>query len=82
MPLMYMDIYVCISQLGCLYNVVKDMEERHEVSSQYPAVAKQMLDELNQAAKTIWATDHSNDPACRAAAHSRYGGFYGPWKEI
>jgi arylsulfatase I/J len=67
---------------GCLYNVATDISEFHEISAQFPDVVKNMRAEIAKRAATIWSTDHSNDPACKVAAVEKWGGFYGPWKEV
>jgi arylsulfatase I/J len=73
--------FKCPAQ-GCLFDLVNDMEEHHEVSADYPAVVKMMSSELDKQAATIWGVSHKNDPACKVAANELYGGFYGPWKEL
>eukprot|EP00505_MAST-04D_sp_SCG-Rhode-Island_P000595 Stramenopile-MAST_4_protein_595 len=73
--------FVCPSQ-GCLYNIVDDIEERHEVSAQYPEVVERLKKEMAIAEQSIWSANHRVDPACDKAAHDIYGGFYGPWKEL
>ena len=67
---------------GCLYNVVTDMREEHEISAQFPGVVATMQAEFTKWKATMWSTSHKNDPACKVAAHARWGGFYGPWKEL
>jgi len=67
---------------GCLYDVVSDPSEMNELSAENPDVAETMRAELHRQAATIWSTSHKKDPACNAAAHSLYGGYYGPWKEV
>jgi len=67
---------------GCLYDVVADPTEHHEVSAANPDVVAAMKAELQKQAKTIWSTSHKTDSACKEAARSIYGGFYGPWKEL
>merc|ERR1712070_1067403 len=69
-------------QQGCLFDVVTDPSEEREVSAQYPKVVTRMKAELYRQAAGIWSTSHANDPACKKAAYSRYGGFYGPWLEV
>lgn len=67
---------------GCLFNVVEDVREEHEVSAQHPDVVQRMKTELDRQRATIWSTDHKIDPECYKAAKDRYGNFYGPWKEV
>merc|ERR1712227_1067369 len=51
-------------------------------SAANPDVVTMMKAEMQKQAATIWSTSHSNDPGCKAAAETVYGGFYGPWKEL
>ena len=67
---------------GCLFDLVNDKEEHHEVSAANPDVVATMKAELEKQAKTIYSVPHTNDPACNKAAHERWGGFYGPWLEL
>lgn len=73
--------FKCPSQ-GCLYDVISDPSEMNEVSAENPDVVETMRAELELQAASIWATSHKKDPACNVAAHSLYGGYYGPWKEV
>eukprot|EP00929_Paragymnodinium_shiwhaense_P048483 TRINITY_DN24505_c0_g1_i1.p1 TRINITY_DN24505_c0_g1~~TRINITY_DN24505_c0_g1_i1.p1 ORF type:complete len:449 (-),score=76.09 TRINITY_DN24505_c0_g1_i1:212-1558(-) len=73
--------YHCPTQ-GCLFNVVEDPSEFHEVSAQHPEIAAAMQKEMEKRAKTIWTAPRKEDPKCRETAFNVYGGFYGPWKEI
>lgn len=73
--------FSCPSQ-GCLYDVVSDLEEYHEVSAEHPDIVTEMKAELARQAATIWSTSHRKDPACEAAAHDVWGGYFGPWKEL
>ncbi|KAL3933653.1 MAG: hypothetical protein SGPRY_000195 [Prymnesium sp.] len=67
---------------GCLFDVVSDLEETREVSTDYPDVVDHLRLQLDQLTKTIWETKHENDPLCWKTAETKYGGFYGPWLEI
>jgi len=67
---------------GCLFDVVSDPSEDHEVSSTHPDVVAFMKAELHRQAKSAWSTSHTADPACKTTAYQRYGGFYGPFQEI
>lgn len=73
--------FKCPAQ-GCLYNVVEDLFEEHEVSAQYPEVVQILKAELAKQAATVWETTHNNVDACDTAARSLYGGYYGPWEEV
>lgn len=67
---------------GCLFDVASDPSEFHEVSAQHPEVVKMLKGRMEEWRKTIWEVNHHVDPACAEAARNRYGGFYGPWKEV
>jgi arylsulfatase I/J len=73
--------FKCPAQ-GCLYNVVEDLFEEHEVSEQFPDIVQNLKAELSKQVATVWETSHKKDNACDVAAHSLYGGYYGPWKEV
>merc|ERR1712007_189255 len=67
---------------GCLFDVVAELAEENEVSSEHPDVVARMQKELELQAKTIWETDHFESPQCKQTAFNLYGGFYGPWLEV
>eukprot|EP01060_Flectonema_neradi_P000502 TRINITY_DN10315_c0_g2_i2.p1 TRINITY_DN10315_c0_g2~~TRINITY_DN10315_c0_g2_i2.p1 ORF type:complete len:532 (+),score=121.66 TRINITY_DN10315_c0_g2_i2:45-1640(+) len=67
---------------GCLFNLDTDLYETTNVAAQNPDVVKMMQQLMETEKATIWEVPHSDDPKCKATAYSKYGGFYGPWKEI
>ena len=67
---------------GCLFDVVDDPSERLERSAEYPDLVASLRAQMEAEAATIWSQPHAVDPACRQAAQTFYGNFYGPWKEI
>lgn len=67
---------------GCLFNVVEDMFEEHEVSAAHPELVATLMAEMDREAGKIWSTSHTEDPACKRVAQSKYGNFYGPFREI
>ncbi len=69
-------------QQGCLFNVVQDLREEHEVSAANPALVAKLRAEMDLQAAGIWSTSHAEDPACKVAAEKMYGNFYGPWLEV
>ena len=73
--------FVCPSR-GCLFDVVGDIREENEVGAHHPQVVDEMRKLMEVEAETIWSTSHENDPQCQQAAKSRYGNFYGPWREV
>ena len=74
--------FKCSATTGCLFHVVDDPTEQYEVSAQHPDVVAKLSAELDRQAATIYTVSHKNDPACTKAAWDRWGGFYGPWKEL
>eukprot|EP01060_Flectonema_neradi_P024161 TRINITY_DN3276_c0_g1_i1.p1 TRINITY_DN3276_c0_g1~~TRINITY_DN3276_c0_g1_i1.p1 ORF type:complete len:548 (+),score=116.71 TRINITY_DN3276_c0_g1_i1:51-1646(+) len=73
--------YICPDE-GCLFNVVNDPYEFNNVAAQNPDIVAQMQGIMKKEVATIWSQPHTNDPECKTTAYAKYGGFYGPWKEI
>ena len=73
--------FQCPTQ-GCLYNVVNDMEERNELSKEFPDIVEQLREEMERESLKIWTAPHGIDLQCDRAAFLLYGGYYGPWKEL
>jgi hypothetical protein len=67
---------------GCLFDVVADVREAHEVSADNPKIVDEMRTLMGLEAASMWSQPHKNDPECAAAATARYGNFYGPWREV
>ena len=67
---------------GCLFNVVTDPYETTNVAVQNPSVVSMMQQVMEREKATVWSAPHGEDPKCKEAAWSRYGGFYGPWQEV
>merc|ERR1712217_398972 len=64
---------------GCLYDVIADPTERHNVAEQHPdqvATLKARLDELNA---HVFLPDRG---APDKASCTRWNGFYGPWIDV
>ena len=76
------DYSIVCPSTGCLFNVVQDIREKHEISAEHPDIVSGLQILLDQEASTIWSQPHGNDPKCRETAWSRYGGFFGPWLEL
>ena len=74
--------YHCTQPNGCLWNVVKDISETNECSSEYPSIVKMMKTIMKKEIATIWSTSHTNSLQCKTTAMGTYNGFYGPWKEL
>ncbi|KAJ8613034.1 hypothetical protein CTAYLR_004065 [Chrysophaeum taylorii] len=66
---------------GCLFNVVDDPFEEHDVVDDNADLVDDLRAELAVQVEAIFTVDHSDDPACLTAARDLYGGFYGPWKD-
>merc|ERR1712032_389112 len=47
---------------GCLFDVVADRSERHEVSAKYPQVVQSLQALMDEQRKTIWSTSHITIP--------------------
>ena len=67
---------------GCLFNVEVDPEERHEVSASNQDIVRELRAELLKEAETIYSVPHTNDPKCEEFAYTKYGGFYGPFRDV
>ena len=64
---------------GCLYDVVADPTETHELSAERPADKAALMARFVELAAGAFTPDRGSvDPrACQAAL--RYGGFWGPF---
>ncbi|ESO82996.1 hypothetical protein LOTGIDRAFT_197818 [Lottia gigantea] len=61
-----------------LFNIVKDPNENHDISQQYPDIVDKMLFKLSAYSKTaIPARYPDPDPRCNPALH---GGVWTPWE--
>jgi len=68
---------------GCLFDLVNDPTEHHDVSSYFGDVVKMLDDRRKDLAETIWYEKIlPGDPKCQEAAMNRYNGFLGPWLEL
>jgi arylsulfatase A-like enzyme len=67
---------------GCLFDVVSDPHEYHEVSADHPQVVTTMQALMEREAATVWSQPHTQDPMCRQVAKDHYGNFLGPFREI
>eukprot|EP00041_Stephanoeca_diplocostata_P025711 m.678611 g.678611 ORF g.678611 m.678611 type:complete len:276 (+) comp22807_c0_seq3:1121-1948(+) len=73
--------YKCGSN-GCLFDVVADMTEHKDVIDENPQIVPFLQNLMDTEAATIFSVSHSQDPACKTTAYDKYGGFYGPFKEV
>ena len=67
---------------GCLFNLKDDLYEYNNIAAQNPEIVTMMKQVMETERATIWTAPHGKDPECKETAWSKYGGFYGPWKEI
>lgn len=58
------------------------MEERNELSREFPDIVEQLREEMERESLKIWTAPHGIDLQCDRAAILLYGGYYGPWKEL
>ena len=62
------DHSITCPETGCLFNVVQDVREKNEISSEYPDIVSALQKLLDKEASTIWSQPHGNDPKCRETA--------------
>ena len=73
----------------CLYNIVEDPEERHELSAEQPEILKQLLKSYNQFSKEPrnmqdqgYHTDKEVPTFPKACEYMKeHRGYWQPWKE-
>ena len=64
---------------GCVYDIINDPGEHHDIGPQNPALRAKLIGWLATANRSIYSpTRHPNDAGCCAQAE-RNGGFIGPW---
>merc|ERR1711998_695354 len=68
---------------GCLYDIVNDPNEQHDLAATHPDLVKQMNATLNQMNQGIFRPDRGNESvlACKVGG-KQYGGFYGPFVDL
>eukprot|EP00933_Yihiella_yeosuensis_P018484 TRINITY_DN15154_c0_g1_i1.p1 TRINITY_DN15154_c0_g1~~TRINITY_DN15154_c0_g1_i1.p1 ORF type:complete len:236 (-),score=55.05 TRINITY_DN15154_c0_g1_i1:311-925(-) len=64
---------------GCLYDVMSDPFEAHNVANQYPEVVKDLKRRLKELNRGIL---HTYRGKASPAACSKWNGFYGPWLDM
>jgi len=64
---------------GCLYDILGDPTEQHDLAAEMPQVVVDMKEKLDAARKTKFqSADDDQTDACLAQVKAN-GGFYGPW---
>merc|ERR1712185_487690 len=69
---------------GCLFDLLNDETEHHDIAGEKPALLKSMKARLEAIGDTVYQSPGSSaaDKNAVAAAHSVYGGFWGPWEGL
>ena len=68
--------------VGCLFDVLRDPTEHHDLAAEQPEQLATMLELLAEANKTLFAPDRgAGDPQACVQAR-KYGGYYGPWLQL
>ena len=74
----------------CLYNIVDDPEERHELSADEPGILKELMERYNQFSKEPrsmqdqgYHSDKELPTFSQACEYMKeHGGYWRPWKEL
>ena len=70
----------CDKGQGCLYDIIKDPGEHHNLASQMPDKLKEMREKLSEYQSTHFNPDRGEQwPGACEAALNEYGGFWGPF---
>ena len=78
-------------KLACLFDVVQDPEERHDIALEQPELVQTLIKRLAQLSKSFWANRERGVDACPPGtpppcacwmAKHKYGGFLGPYQEV
>ena len=73
----------CEKSPGCLYNIIKDPEEYHNLASQMPKKLREMQERLSEYQATHFNPDRGQKwPGACEAALNQYGGFWGPFINV
>ena len=76
---------------ACLFDVVQDPEERHDIALEQPELVQTLIKRLAQLSKSFWANRERGSDACPPGAPGpcacwmakhKYGGFLGPYQEV
>lgn len=68
---------------GCLFDLDADPTEHVDLAQQKPTLLRHLRALAAKYDETVYQSPGSSkpDPAAKAAARSRYGGFWGPWQD-
>ena len=65
---------------GCLYNIIDDPEEHHNLAATMPKILKEMRAKLTKYQEASFHPDRGNAwPGACEAVVEKYGGFWGPF---
>ena len=70
----------CGEDRGCLYDIINDPREHHNLASKMPRKLKKMRERLRKYQATHFNPNRGEkSPAACEAALNEYGGFWGPF---
>jgi hypothetical protein len=64
---------------GCLFNVLTDPNEEHDVAGDHPTLVKELRARIAAHQAGVYSPDRGGDDGAACAAAARYGGFWGPF---
>jgi len=67
---------------GCLFNVLDDPTEQHDVAADHPDVVKGLRARIAVHQATVYSPERGGDDGAACAAAARYGGFWGPFINV
>ena len=70
---------LCTGTKPCLFDVVADEAERHDLAAEHPGIVASMLARLKEIQKSYWSAPQMPDNGRFCDVMKANGGFYGPW---
>ena len=65
---------------GCLFNVLADPSEYHDLASQHPDIVTRLRTRIAEHQKTVYSPDRgTHDRNMCLTGLDRHNGFLGPW---
>ena len=66
---------------GCLFDIIADPTEHHDLASELPAVVASMRQRLGELQRTVFDPDRGLPELRESCAQcAKNGGFWGPWQ--
>jgi len=66
--------------VGCLFDLEKDPEERHNLAHERPKILHEMRARLHELERSVFRPRRGrHDPGACKAVQEKYQGFWGPW---